>query len=1542
MEKLGISLEINSSGMAKGISDLDKLGKAGDKAETSLNKIPQTFDEISAAVNIAKAAIAGFAAGELVKIADGYKSMQGQLALVTRSTDELVSVQAKLNKVANDTFQNQSAVVSLYGRLQPSLEAIGKSSNDTVKFIETFNKALALTSPSAMESEAAIRQFAQAMGTGALRGDEFTSIMENANGVAQTLAKGLGVSIGALREMAAEGQLTADVVFNALSNQAAEVDAQFSKLPTTVGDATTVMNNAIMNYVGNLDSATGATTKLANGILYVGRNIETVATVSVVALAAAMATRLVPAAYAAATAMAATATSATAASTALRAATASALAFAATPIGAAALAAAGAFAYLTMRTNETEKAIDELRAKNGVLDDAQLKANAERLVELRKELQGLMSLKAGGAYDVLGKKEKALRAEIDALMNAKTQTQLLNEQTSSLGMTYDSVEALIKSYSTATNSANSASEKGQEIIGQLQEKYALLTLSARDAAIAQARFAALNKGATAEEIAFIEQTAAAIFDKETATKQAAKAAKEYTKATKEQSKAHLEARDAIEKQMTAISAAQVAMRKFTNGSDFERMNSDIEELNQSWKVLYDEGLISAQEYADALYQIDSDRLGFSKETNRKIADDTSKTVDWTVEAMKNSLKRLDDAFANVWEDIFNGASDFGSSLKRWFTSLLAELAHAAITKPIVISMSGALGIGGSSSAMASGTNVLSSAGNVASIYSLGAMSGAISQGASYGLGALGAGSFGAANSTISSMVGTGNYAGALGTAAGTYLPVIGGAMYGYQQAGAGGAVTGAGGAYLGAQIGTMVLPGIGTAVGAFLGSLGGGELGKALFGGDWEYKRLDTTLSASGSALDLSMIKTERKDPGAFKKTKTRRTDVTDLTIEEAFATAYSGLYDEVAGLAERLGFTVAEDFTASVSANLKGKSEAEITQWFNDAFTQIGDQLVASAGGLSEALEPLKQGSETSYQALSRLTGQFDAFNYPIGRLNDSLITLNISTLTAVDALSNMAGGMQNLAAMQSSFINAFYSDAQKAELTAETVGNIFDSIGMKAPESRSALVALVESLDLTTEAGRNAYVSITSASATLDAFYANIETGAREASEAAEEMARQAAEAAEYINQKINENISSAMNALSRAVEREKDILTKSYNDRLEALNSEKDSIAKTVTAISALRSALKSTYDTIYKTIVNPMVSYTRSQVRLLEIARTGVLPTQDELTDILDGATRNDQKYYASFEDYARDQAITGNAISEIMLLTDDQLSTADKQLMTLENQLATAKAQYEQDIKSLDETLAYWQKQIDALNGVNDSVLSVRDAVNALQAALNATKVVSSGYSGFASDEDYLKAKLEQLQATGETQYTNIDQVAGAFNYAGLTPAEHYAKYGASEGVGTIYSGANAISSATQSSEDAYFAQKLAELQSKGKTEYTNIDQVKGAFALAGLTAQQHYELYGKNEGLLPSFSVGTNYVPHDMEAKIHKGEMIVPAKYNPMTSGIGGDAAMLAELQALRAEIAELKAQDRQIGVQLIKSTNKTADYFEQWDATGLKVEVMA
>jgi phage-related minor tail protein len=75
------------------------------------------------------------------------------------------------------------------------------------------------------------------MGSGVLRGDEFNSMMENGRGVVQALADGLKVPIGALRSMAEQGQLTAEVVIQALEKQSNAIDEKFVKKGVTVGQA---------------------------------------------------------------------------------------------------------------------------------------------------------------------------------------------------------------------------------------------------------------------------------------------------------------------------------------------------------------------------------------------------------------------------------------------------------------------------------------------------------------------------------------------------------------------------------------------------------------------------------------------------------------------------------------------------------------------------------------------------------------------------------------------------------------------------------------------------------------------------------------------------------------------------------------------------------------------------------------------------------------------------------------------------------------------------------------------------------------------------------------------------------------------------------------------------------------------------------------------------------------------------------------------------------------------------------------------------------
>ena len=138
-----------------------------------------------------------------------------------------------------------------------------------------------------------------------------------------------------------------------------------------------------------------------------------------------------------------------------------------------------------------------------------------------------------------------------------------------------------------------------------------------------------------------------------------------------------------------------------------------------------------------------------------------------------------------------------------------------------------------------------------------------------------------------------------------------------------------------------------------------------------------------------------------------------------------------------------------------------------------------------------------------------------------------------------------------------------------------------------------------------------------------------------------------------------------------------------------------------------------------------------------------------------------------------------------------------------------------------------------------------------------------------NEEQYYADKLAHLQATGKTQYTNINQVKQAFADAGLTAQQHQQMYGNNEGIGTTYKAPTpapmpSYGNITQPSafpfqnEDDYYSAKLAHLQGTGKSQYTNIDQVKGAFQHAGLTPQQHYAQYGMNEG------IGSTYQPMAM------------------------------------------------------------------------------
>lgn len=213
--------------------------------------------------------------GKLIEYADAWKSVESRLRLVTGSAGELRAIQEQLFEVAQRTRQSLDATATTYARFARSSQEMGVSSSDILRVVETINQAVAISGGPVASAEAALFQLGQAMASGVLRGEELNSVMEQTPRLAAAIAAGMGRSVGELRALAEQGKLTADVVLKALLNQGAAIAREFDQVAPTVASAFVKLQNAVQKYVGETDSALGATAALARGIDALAKDLPT-------------------------------------------------------------------------------------------------------------------------------------------------------------------------------------------------------------------------------------------------------------------------------------------------------------------------------------------------------------------------------------------------------------------------------------------------------------------------------------------------------------------------------------------------------------------------------------------------------------------------------------------------------------------------------------------------------------------------------------------------------------------------------------------------------------------------------------------------------------------------------------------------------------------------------------------------------------------------------------------------------------------------------------------------------------------------------------------------------------------------------------------------------------------------------------------------------------------------------------------------------------------------------------------------------------------
>ena len=254
----------------------------------------------------------------VLRLAASYASIQSLKKAVDLS-DSLVSMRARLDRMNDGLQTTQELETMIYQSAQRSrgsftdtmglVSQLGtmagdafSSSKEIVQFAEQLNKQLALSGASGSSAQAAILQLEQGLASGVLRGDELNSVMEQAPAIAKSIADYMQVSVGELREMGSQGQITADIVKNALFSAAEETNAEFAKTPMTWAQVWTVASNTAIraldplltaiNWVANnLDVAIPLVVSLgaAFGVLLIAANWTNILTFATEKAAAAQA-----------------------------------------------------------------------------------------------------------------------------------------------------------------------------------------------------------------------------------------------------------------------------------------------------------------------------------------------------------------------------------------------------------------------------------------------------------------------------------------------------------------------------------------------------------------------------------------------------------------------------------------------------------------------------------------------------------------------------------------------------------------------------------------------------------------------------------------------------------------------------------------------------------------------------------------------------------------------------------------------------------------------------------------------------------------------------------------------------------------------------------------------------------------------------------------------------------------------------------------------------------------------------------------------------
>ncbi|OON62280.1 hypothetical protein B0920_02035 [Massilia sp. KIM] len=706
-------------------------------------------------------------------------------------------------------------------------------------------------------------------------------------------------------------------------------------------------------------------------------------------------------------------------------------------------------------------------------------------------------------------------------------------------------------------------------------------------------------------------------------------------------------------------------------------------------------------------------------------------------------------------------------------------------------------------------------------------------------------------------------------AAGTAASYLGGAAVGVY----GGRLISGGYSALGGSGNTSV--NVGTAIGALLGGPVGAALGGFLGGavnrlfGRKAKEITSTTINGNFGAdggfsgtLDSAWV----KKGGLFRSTK-RGVDTPAIDAETAklYTQGYDAIKASSIEFATVLGINADAIKTRTQSMSIAlGKDDEANKKAVADFFIGVGNNIAVE---LLPSLKDFQKEGELASSTLQRLAVDYATIDTVLTSIGMRFGSVGVASLAARERLLELSGGVEAFARNAGFFQQNFLSEAERNAPVLAMVTEKMSELGYAGVVTRDQFKSLVLGLDLTNDKGVKTYAELMKIAEAFAQVYPAANDAAAAVDKLKEELQQQKEQASRLLG-----DVDQAFNVLQAAVGREKALI----QDRIAI---QQESISKHKALSSALRSALESA-----TAPGQALESRQEAQAQIkaaLAIAKAGgPLPDADKLRNALSVVGQDASALYATQKDYLRDYYRTQGDIAALADATDATLTIEERSLKALED-----------ESKKLDSMLQAAQQQIDALKGIDTSVLSVAQALTALGQAVqgamanpvvNATSGIAAAYQaslGRAPDAAGLKYWQEQAESG-----TSVTDIASAI--ANSPEAKLKKLYKSTLGREADAAGLQFWLKAASSGMSYADIEKELANSSEGKAKripaFVNGGSHDGGIRMVG---EDSVEL----EATGPS--------------RIHSTRSLIDALRNPPEA----NAALVAEVTALRGEVARLR-----------------------------------